>query len=107
MLNPNVGNINELITKHMKETGTAAPAANVGFGWDAVQVLANAMRSAKNPTDGKEVAELLRKTDNVMLSSGSTITIDPATHRPNNMGMYIADYDEKLSLRIVDFIKVN
>ncbi|ADY14007.1 ABC transporter substrate-binding protein [Sphaerochaeta globosa] len=107
MLNSNVGNINELVTKHMKETGTAAPAANVGFGWDAVQVLAQAMRMAKDPTDGKEVADLLRKTDNVMLSSGSTITIDPATHRPSNMGMYIADYDEKLSLRIVDFIKVN
>ncbi len=107
MLNPEVGIFYDLVTKHMEETNTAAPAANVGFGWDAVQVLVHAMRAAENPTDGEEVASLLKQTDGVMLSSGSTITIDPATHRPSNMGMYIADYDENLNLRIVDFIKLN
>lgn len=107
MLNPKVGNFYELVTLHMKETNTASPAANVGFGWDAVQVLAAAMQKASDPTDGKEVAALLSKTTGVMLSSGSTITIDPATHRPNNMGMYIADYDAKKNLRIVDYIEVN
>jgi len=107
MLNPKVGNFNKLVTLHMQETNTASPAANVGFGWDAVQVLAAAMEKASDPTDGEEVAALLSKTSGVLLSSGATITIDPATHRPNNMGMYIADYDANKNLRIVDFIEVN
>jgi branched-chain amino acid transport system substrate-binding protein len=93
MLNPNVGIINELVTAEMAATGTESPQCNVGFAWDAVQVLVEAMKKAKDPTDGEEVAKLLEQTSGVLLSSGDTITIDPATHRPNNMGMYIATYD--------------
>ena len=59
------------------------------------------MRKAKDPTDGEELAELLAHTDGVVLSNDATITIDPATHRPSNMGMYIATYDENKQMVIV------
>lgn len=95
MLNPNEGNINELVFAEMAAEGTESPQCNVGFAWDAVQVLAEAMKKAKDPTDGAEVAKLLEQTKGVKLSNGKTIDIDPATHRPNNMGMYIATYNEK------------
>ena len=102
--NPNEGNIYELSRKQMAETGTEFPAPNVGFGWDAVQVLAAAMRKAKDPTNGAEVSEIIaNQTRNIPLSVRD-ITIDPKTHRPNNMGMYIADYDEKMQARTLVYI---
>lgn len=92
----NTGLIKELNDVFMEETGTEYPSTNVGFGWDAVQVLANALRQAEDPTDGEEVRQILENnTKNVESAGGEKITIDPAIHRPTNeMGMYIATYDE-------------
>jgi len=102
--NPNEGNIYELTRTHMRETGTLFPSGNVGFGWDAVQVLAAAMRKANDPTNGEEVRNILEtQTRNIPLSVRD-ITIDPKTHRPNNMGMYIADYDNRLQARVLVYI---
>ncbi|MBP6161793.1 MAG: ABC transporter substrate-binding protein [Clostridiaceae bacterium] len=88
------GIIGELVAKQMAETGTEYQSANVGFGWDATMVLYEAMKKAKDPTNGEEVRDLLENdTKDVLLSGGKTITIDPATHRPTNaLGMYIATY---------------
>lgn len=92
----NTGLIKELNDVFMQETGTEYPSTNVGFGWDAVQVLANALRQAEDPTDGEEVRQILENnTKNVESAGGELITIDPSIHRPtNDMGMYIATYDE-------------
>ncbi len=93
MLNKDQGIIYSIIEKQMAETGTESPQCNVGFGWDAVAVLTEAMKKAKDPTNGEELAQLLANTKGVVLSNGAKIDIDPATHRPSNMGMYIATYD--------------
>ena len=92
----NTGLIKELNDVFMQETGTEYPSTNVGFGWDAVQVLANALRQAEDPTDGEEVRQILENNPkDVESAGGEKITIDPAIHRPtNDMGMYIATYDE-------------
>lgn len=105
--NENLGNIYEITRLCMTEKGIDYPSANTGFGWDAVQVLVNAMKQCKDPTDGAEVITYLAKTEDVLLSGGVTITIDAATHRPNNMGMFIADYDETENLRILGFLYDN
>ena len=102
--NPNEGMVYELIRTHMKETGTEYAAANVCFGWDAVQVLVAAMKKASDPTNGEEVSQIIaNQTRNVPLSVRD-ITLDPKTHRPTNMGMYIADYDDKLQARTLVYI---
>ena len=102
--NPNEGIIYELSRKHMMETGTQFPAPNVGFGWDAVQVLVSAMLKANDPTDGAELRDIIaNQTKNIPLSVRD-ITIDPNTHRPNNMGMYIADYDANMHARTLVYI---
>ena len=106
MLNPDVGNINELVTKHMEETGTTSPQVNVGFGWDAVMVLAEAMKKAEDPTNGAEVAELISQTTDLELSGGITLTINEQ-HRTDTMGMYIATYDENGEMIIVGYEKVD
>lgn len=93
----------EVFQTHMREEGTDYPQANAGFGWDAMQVLVAAMRAANDPTNGEELRDLIEKTDGVEVLTG-TITIDPATHRPNNMGMYIADYDEDNQIRVLDYV---
>ena len=95
----------ELFQKYMQESGAEYPLANVGFGWDAVQVLAAAMKKAKDPTDGVELRDLLEQTVGVKLCDGRTITLDPKTHRPNNLGMYIADYDENNNIHILTYIE--
>lgn len=89
------GEIADLLAIQMKDTGTDYPTSNVGFGWDATMVLANAMKQANDPTDGPEVREILENnTIEVPSIGGAKITIDPATHRPTReMGMYIATYD--------------
>jgi branched-chain amino acid transport system substrate-binding protein len=93
----------ERFQMHMEEEGADYPMFNVGFGWDAVQVLVAAMQKAEDPTDGVELRDLLEQTDGVKLTEG-TITIDPETHRPNNMGVYIAYYDEEDIIRPEKFI---
>jgi len=95
----------ELFQKHMEETGSDYPKANVGFGWDAVQVLVAAMRQAEDPTDGVELRDILEQTDGVVLSDGTKITIDPETHRPNNIGMYISEYDENDNMCVLTYIE--
>ncbi len=89
------GIVAELVATQMAETKTDYPTSNVGFGWDAAQVLFNAMKQAKDPTDGVEVRGILENnTQGVMSSGGVAITIDPATHRPTrDMGMFIATYN--------------
>jgi branched-chain amino acid transport system substrate-binding protein len=93
----------DLTQTYMKETKSEYPKSNTSFGWDAVQVLAAAMRKAKDPTNGPEVRDLLEKTTDVPICAGK-ITIDPATHRPSNLGMFIADYDKNNQMRILTFI---
>lgn len=105
MLNDKVGNIYELTQKHMAETGTTSPQVNVGFGWDAVLVLTEAMKKAKNPTDGKELCALLEQTRDLELSGGVKITINDK-HRTDTMGMYIATYEDK-QMTIVGYEKVD
>jgi len=103
MLNPEAGGY-ELFQTHMEAEGADYPKANVGFGWDAVHVLVAAMRKANDPTDGVELRDLLEQTDGVEITDG-TITLDPATHRPSNMGMYIAEYDENNELKVLTYIE--
>lgn len=100
------GTIKELLDVQMKETNTDYPTSNVGFGWDAVQVLANAMMQAEDPTNGAEVREILENnTVEVLSSGGAKITIDPETHRPTrDMGMYIATYDEKSEVKCLEYL---
>lgn len=94
------GKIADLLDIQMKETGTDYPTSNVGFGWDASMVLFNAMKQAKDPTDGEEVRQILESsTKDVESAGGAKITIDPATHRPTrDMGMYIATYDADVNV---------
>jgi len=103
MLNPD-SSAYDLFQTHMEEEGADYPKVNVAFGWDAVQVLVAAMMKAEDPTDGAELRDLLEGTDGVQLADG-TITLDPETHRPSNMGMFIADYDENDNIHILTYIE--
>jgi len=104
MHNPNEGIVYDLLRTHMRETGTQYPIGNVCFGWDAVQVLTAAMKKAKDPTNGEELRDLIANDTKLVPLSVRDITIDPRTHRPNNMGMYIADFDDKLQARTLVYI---
>ena len=71
----------------------AIPLPNAAFGYDNVKIIENALRLAKNPNDPIEVNTLIEtKTQNVKTSSGP-ITLDPKTHRPVGMGVFIAKWD--------------
>lgn len=100
------GKIAELVEIQQKETGTDYPTSNVGFGWDAVQVLTSAMMQASDPANGQEVRDILEANTVEVASCGdSKITIDPATHRPTlDMGIYIATYDENKQVECLEYM---
>lgn len=102
MLNPEQ-RCYDLFQISMQEFKSDYPKGNSAFGWDAVQVLAAAMRKATDPTDGEEVRALLEQTTELPICHGD-ITIDPATHRPNNLGMFIAKYNEANEMEILMYI---
>lgn len=93
----------EVVQTYMKENGVDYPIANACFGYDAVMVLADALKRANDPTNGEEVAKMLEQTTLVQTSSGP-ITINPETHRTVGMPMLIAQYDENFKLIIVDSV---
>lgn len=90
----------ELIQTYMKESGAQYPIANVCFGYDAMTVLADALKRASDPSNGEEVAKLLEETKDVQSSSG-LITINPETHRTVGLPMLIAQYDENFKVSIL------
>lgn len=98
------GEIAELIDTHMEETGTTFRCTNVGFGWDAMMVLANALEQAEDPENGEEVRGILEsQTSNVESCGGEKITLDSATHRPTReMKMYVASYNENGEMYYLD-----
>jgi branched-chain amino acid transport system substrate-binding protein len=96
----------DIVKAYMDETGAKYPIANACFGYDAVMVLTDAMKRAKDPTDREEVAKLLEQTKDVASSSGA-ITLNPETHRTVGMPMLIAQYDENFKLIIVDTITLD
>ncbi len=79
---------------------------NVCFGYDAVQVIADAMKRAKDPTDSKELKGLIETCKDVATSSGP-ITINADTHRTVGMPMYIVEYDKDLKITVVDKITLD
>jgi branched-chain amino acid transport system substrate-binding protein len=91
----------DVVKTYMEETGAQYPIANACFGYDAMMVLADALKRADDPANGPEVAKLLEETKDVETSSG-LITINPKTHRTIGLPMLIAQYDENFKLIIVD-----
>ncbi len=72
----------------------AAPQFYAAFGYDNVKIIANALAQIEDPTDPVALKEAIEtKTTDVECASG-TITINPETHRPTGMGVYIAKWDE-------------
>jgi branched-chain amino acid transport system substrate-binding protein len=104
--NKNAGRIYELTRLHTEKTKTEAVSTNVGFGWDAAQVLFAAMKKAQDPTNGEELREILENQTKDIPLAERTITLDPKTHRPTNMGMYIADYDDQNQARVLVYIQL-
>ena len=78
-----------LIRRYQEEVGIDWWPNNVGFGWDATMVLANALKLADDPTNGAEVRDILANQTVNVQGSTSLITIDPATHRPTGMPLFI------------------
>jgi len=79
----------ELVRRYQEEEGVDFWVGNVGFGWDATMVLAHALRLADDPTNGAEVRDILANQTTNVQGSTSLITIDPATHRPTGMPLFI------------------
>jgi len=93
----------DIVKAYMDETGAKYPIANACFGYDATTVMIEALKKAKDTSDGVEVAALLAQTKDVQTSSG-LITLNPETHRTIGLPMLIAQYDENFKLIIVDSI---
>ena len=73
------------------------PFINSAFGYDAVKIIANGLMNADDVTSGEAVSKAIEtKTVKLMTSSGP-ITLNPDTHRPEGMGVYIAQWAADMS----------
>lgn len=82
------------------------PLPNVAFGYDDVKIIANAIKLAKNPQDSQEVNSLIESKTQAVKTSSGNITIDPKTHRPVGMGIYVAQWDAAgKQIKLLDYYK--
>lgn len=100
-INPEIPESKAVFDAYMKDTKSPYPKLNAIFGYDAVQLLKDAMTKAQNPKDKDSVAKLLEQCKDVPTGSGP-ITINAETHRTIGMPMYIAKYNEKLEIVILE-----
>ncbi len=83
-----------------------APLPNTAFGYDNVKIIANALKLAKNPNDPVEVNTLIETKTNAVMTSSGPITLDPKTHRPVGMGVFIAKWDSAgKTITLLDYYK--
>jgi len=97
----------ELVARFQEEENVDFFAINVGFGWDAMMVLAHAMRLANDPTDGNEVRDILANQTINVQGSTSLITINPATHRPIDMPLFIGRHFADEGVEILTSVVIN
>ena len=91
---------------YLKANNNVEPMFNVAFGYDDVKIIANALKLAKDPTDSEEVNKLIETKTNAVKAASCDITIDPSTHRPVGMGVYIAQWDASgKSIKVLDYYK--
>jgi len=89
-----------------KSANGTDPLPNVAFGYDNVKIIANALKLAKNPNDSVEVNSLIETKTTAVKTSSGPITIDPTTHRPSGMGVFIAKWDESgKKISLLDYYK--
>ena len=90
-----------LVNIFKEESGVAYPIVNACFGYDAVMVLANALKQVDDPYDGEALAKVLENNTKDVKSSSGLITINPETHRTIGLPMLIAQYDKDFNIQIV------
>lgn len=79
--------VNALVTRYAEENGGIAPSYHVFFGYDNVKLICEAIERCGS-TDGPTLAAALAETKDVDCLTGC-ISIDPETHRPLGLGMWI------------------
>jgi len=97
----------QLIRRFQQEEGVDYWSVNVGFGYDATMVLVNAMRQANDPTNGSEVRDILANRTNRVQGSQSLITLDPRTHRPIDVPLFIGRHFQYDGTEFVASVVVN
>ena len=84
-------NVKALVQRYEEENDGVSPSYHVFFGYDNVKIICDAIERA-GTTDGPELAKALEETKDVDCLTGS-ISIDPETHRPLGLGMWIYEVD--------------
>jgi ABC-type branched-subunit amino acid transport system substrate-binding protein len=97
----------ELVRRFQREEGVDYWTGNVGFGYDAMMVLAHAMRLANDPTNGSEVRDILANRTSRVQGSTSLITLNPRTHRPIDVPLFIGRHFAQSGIEIISSIVVN
>ena len=97
----------ELVLRFQREERVNYWTGNVGFGYDAMLVMANAMRQASDPTNGREVRDILASRTTGVSASTSLITLDPRTHRPIDVPLFIGRHFALDGIEIISSVIVN
>jgi hypothetical protein len=72
-----------------------------------MMVMANAMRLAADPTNGTQVRDILANRTIGVQGSTSLITLNPRTHRPIDVPLFIGRHFAQSGIEIISSIVVN
>ena len=97
----------QLVQRFMREEGVNYWSGNVGFGYDATTVLAHAMQMANDPTNGAEVRDILASRISGVQASSSPITLNPRTHRPVDVPLFIGRHFAQEGTEFIASIIIN
>ena len=73
------------------------PFINSAFGYDAVAIIANGLRKAEDITSGESISKAIETTTVDLMTSSGPVTLNPDTHRPEGMGVYITKWADDMS----------
>lgn len=88
----------DLLETYEKDTGDSKKW-NVCFGYDIVKILEACLAQVDDVHDGAALADAIAHSSVDTISG--TITMNPETHRPEGMSMFIAKYDENKQMQIL------
>lgn len=92
-----------LTDDYLKSHNNEQPAFNIAFGYDNVMIIANGISKASDAKNTEAIAKSIEKNTKDVATVSGKITISPETHRPLGMGAYVAKYDDKNSIKLLEF----
>lgn len=93
----------ELAQAYKDANNGESPLPNAAFGYDNICLVANALSKVDDVSDSVKINDAIEKQTKEVMTSSGPITINPETHRPEGMGVYIATYTPERKIELLEY----